>query len=169
MREERFNGRFGKRIAVVLSAICISASGSAFADGGYASVGGALRLAQGSERQRGGASFVAGWYLADNFAIEGEAGLCEELPMLALRGLCNFRAWHEFDLLFGNERFDPFFTFGARGYVRGGGGTGPTAGLGARYYLDDRWAIRGDAEAMLALDGEVSMVYLLSVGLEFAF
>ena len=49
------------------------------------------------------------------------------------------------------------------------GQVGPSAGLGALYYIDDDWALRFDATATLGLDTRREMVYSVTVGIQRAF
>jgi hypothetical protein len=49
------------------------------------------------------------------------------------------------------------------------GQVGPSAGLGAFYYLTDDWALRFDAEATLGLDTRVESVYSISAGIQYFF
>ncbi len=119
-------------------------------------------------RHKVGSTISFGVYLTERFALELETGIYEDKPSLAVRSLCHFGAWEEFDLLFGCERFDPFFTFGAAGWFNGGQ-YGPSAGVGAYYYLSDFWAIRFEGSSLLALNEDTSVVYSLSIGIQRTF
>lgn len=133
-------------------------------------VAGLLSLPQGGtgDRRRGGAAVRFTQSLDDDWALEGEAGVLEDSALLAARARWFWHGAEEFNRLFGYERFDPFFTLGVRGILGGDAGFGPTAGLGALYYLTDEWALRFDAEAGLNLDGEAAMIYAFGVGIEYA-
>ena len=92
----------------------------------------------------------------------------ENSASLAARAVWHLHGWEEFDMLFGYERLDPFLSAGARGWVHDGQ-VGPSAGLGAFYYLTDDWALRFDAEATLGLDTRVETVYSISAGIQYFF
>jgi hypothetical protein len=72
--------------------------------------------------------------------------------------------WH----WWGYEQVDPFFTFGARGWIHDGQ-VGPCVGAGAFYHLNDYWSIRFDADATLALDADCEMIYSVGVGVQRTF
>lgn len=135
-----------------------------------AGVSAQLMLPQGGAdlRRRGGAVVRLAQSLDEDWALEGEAGVLEDSALFAARARWFWHGWNEFNQLFGYERLDPFFTLGVRGTLGGDADFGPTAGLGALYYLSDHWAVRFDAEAGLALDGEAAMIYALGVGIEYA-
>ena len=116
----------------------------------------------------GGATARVGYYLTDWAAVEGAASALENRAGLAARALVHWRGWTEYDMLFGYSRFDPFFAVGAKGWLKDGG-VGPSAGVGALYYLTDSCALRADADATLDLDGDVGMVYSLGVGVQLSF
>ena len=139
----------------------------------YVGVAGAMTLPQGGAshmRRLGGAALRGGWYMSDFLAVEGEAAWLENAAGLAVQGLWH---WQDADLygrLFGYSAFDPFFTFGARGWIGDGlGQVGPKAGVGAFWHLTDNWSLRADADATLGLDSSVAMLYSLSLGVQFAF
>ena len=136
----------------------------------YVGAGAQALFPQGSSRMRHavGGAVNAGVYLSDFLAIEAEAAWLEKTCGLSARALGHFALWDEFDLLFGSEKFDPFFTIGASGWMRSGQ-VGPLAGLGALYYIDDDWALRFDATATLGLDTRREMVYSVTVGIQRAF
>ena len=119
-----------------------------------------LVLPQGGHAMRrlGGGTARFGLYLADTLAVEADAAWLETCAGLGVQGL-----WH----FYGYERFDPFLTFGARGWIEGD--VGPTAGLGAFYHLTNEWSLRGDAQATLGLDGDCQMVYSLGLGVQYSF
>lgn len=121
-------------------------------------------------RHRVGAAANAGAYVTDYLALEAEAGVLEGQTALAARGLWHLQGFEEFGLLFGYERFDPFLSLGARGFLGDGrGDAGPTFGLGAMYYLSDNWALRLDADATIGLDVSPKGIYCVSAGLRYSF
>ena len=126
----------------------------------YVGASATLVLPQGGHAMRrlGGGTARVGFYLTDMLAIESDAAWLENCAGLGVQGL-----WH----FYGYERFDPFLTFGARGWIEGD--VGPTAGLGAFYHLTDNWSLRGDAQATLGLDGDCQMVYSLGLGVQYSF
>ena len=136
----------------------------------YAGGAAQLVLPQGGSRMRrlGGGAARAGRYLADSLALECEAAWLEDSAALAARAVWHLHGWEEFDMLFGYERFDPFLSAGAKGWIHDGQ-VGPSAGLGAFYYLTDDWALRFDAEATLGLDTRVETVYSISAGIQWFF
>ena len=109
-------------------------------------------------RRLGGATARVGYYVGEAFAVEADAAWLEDCAGLGVQGL-----WH----FWGYERFDPFVTFGARGWIDGD--LGPVAGLGAFYHLTDNWSLRTDAQATLGIDGDCDMVYSLGVGVQYTF
>ena len=142
----------------------------------YAGASATLVLPQGghSMRRLGGATARVGYYLLESFALEADAAWLETCAGLGLQFL-----WH----FYGYERFDPFVTFGARGWISGD--AGPCVGLGAFYHLTDNWSLRADAQATLGVDGAYSPwlgalgaldfdhgcrgVYTLSLGIQRSF
>ena len=164
-----YNAHMKKLMAVL---VVIAAAWAAPADGvrSYVGAGAQALLPQGSSRMRhavGGAA-NAGIYLSERIALETEAAWLEKYCGLSVRALGHFSLWEEFDLLFGCEKFDPFFTFGASGWMRRGQ-VGPSAGIGAFYYVDDDWALRLDASATLGLDTRREMAYSVTLGIQRAF
>ena len=135
----------------------------------YLGASGALVLPQGGSRMShlGGAAFRAGDYFNDWFALEGEASWMEDRAGLAARGVVHWKGWDEWDMLFGFSRWDPFFTLGACGWLPDGQ-VGPAAGVGFLYYLDDNWALRASAEAVLGLDSDAEMIYSLAAGVQYS-
>jgi len=129
-------------------------------DSFYVGASATLVLPQGghSMRRLGGATARAGIYFTESLAFEADAAWLENCAGLGVQGL-----WH----FYGYERFDPFLTFGARGWIEGD--VGPTAGLGAFYHLTNSWSLRGDAQATLGLDGDCQMVYSLGLGVQYSF
>ena len=126
----------------------------------YAGASATMLLPQGGGdmRRLGGATARIGYYLSETLAVEADAAWLEDCAGLGVQGL-----WH----CWGYERFDPFLTFGARGWIEGD--VGPVAGLGTFYHLTDSWSLRGDAQATLGVDGECDMVYSLGLGVQYTF
>ena len=147
------------RKALLLMACLVA--GAAFAES-YVGGSGAIMLPQGGSRFHhvGGAAFRAGHYLGDFFAVEGEVGWLEDEAALAVQGL-----WH----WWGFERFDPFFTFGARGWLGRDGNVGPKVGTGAFYHFTDEWALRLDVDVTLGLDTGAEADYTLGFGVQYSF
>ena len=112
----------------------------------------------GDMRRLGGVTARIGYYISEMLAVEADAAWLEDCAGLGVQGL-----WH----CWGYERFDPFLTFGARGWIDGD--AGPSAGLGAFYHLTDNWSLRTDAQAALGVDGECNMVYSLGLGVQYVF
>ena len=109
-------------------------------------------------RRLGGATARVGYYVTEALAVEADAAWLEDCAGLGVQGL-----WH----IWGYERFDPFLTFGARGWIDGD--LGPVAGLGAFYHLTDNWSLRADAQATLGIDSDCDMVYSLGAGVQYTF
>ena len=109
-------------------------------------------------RRLGGATVRVGYYVTEALAVEADAAWLEDCAGLGVQGL-----WH----IWGYERFDPFLTFGARGWIDGD--LGPVAGLGAFYHLTDNWSLRADAQATLGIDSDCDMVYSLGAGVQYTF
>ena len=138
----------------------------------YAGASGTLVLPQGGTRlgRLGGADAFVGFGTGEGMSLEFAAGRHENETFLSLRELVHFYAFETYDRLFGYSAFDPFFTFGASGWIGGPSGqVGPSAGIGALWHLDDNWSLRFDASATLGIDGDVEMVYSVSAGLQYAF
>lgn len=157
--------------AAAASLLAVAASAEEPAESGWYAGGAAqLVLPQGGSRMRrlGGGAARAGRYLTDSLALECEAAWLEDSAALAARAVWHLHGWEEFDMLFGYERLDPFLSAGARGWMHDGQ-VGPSAGLGAFYYLTDDWALRFDAEATLGLDTRVETVYSISAGIQYFF
>ena len=157
--------------ALATAAVAGSEEESAAGDEVYVGVSGAMTLPSGGARPRriGGAEAQVGACLTDNFAVEVAAGWLENFAALSVQGRLQFGAFGFYDRYFGYSRFDPFFVFGARGWIGPGGQVGPHAGAGSLYHLTDNWALRFDAGATLGLDSEVGVVYSLSAGVQYAF
>lgn len=136
-------------------------------------VGGAAQmlLPQGGSSMHsvGGACLRGGVYLTEDWALEGEAAWLEDVVGLSADVLGHLQGWSLYGDLFGYSRFDPFVTFGAKGWLGRAGQVGPKLGLGAFYHLTDSWALRFDADATLGLDSEVEVDYTLSVGVQYSF
>ena len=126
----------------------------------YAGASATMLLPQGGAdmRRLGGATVRVGCYLTEALAVEVDAACLEDCAGLGVQGL-----WH----FWGYERFDPFLTFGARGWF--GGDLGPVAGMGVFYHLTDNWSLRGDAQATIGIDGDCDMLYSLGIGVQYAF
>lgn len=127
----------------------------------YVGIAETVVMPQGGARmsQHTGAAFRFGWYLTEFWALEGEAAWVADRAGLAAKAL-----WH----WWGYERLDPFFTFGAKGWVNHGQ-VGPSGGLGAFYHLTERLSLRVDADATLGVETDVKMVYSVSAGVQFSF
>ena len=157
--------------AALAPLLAVAASAEEPAESGWYAGGAAqLVLPQGGSRMRrlGGGAARAGRYLTDSLALECEAAWLEDSAALAARAVWHLHGWEEFDMLFGYERFDPFLSAGAKGWFHDGQ-VGPSAGIGAFYYLTDEWALRLDAEATLGLDSRVETVYSVSAGIQWFF
>ena len=152
-----------------VAALAINTASAAFAaeedeiyelDRWYAGASATLVLPQGghSMRRLGGAAARFGYYFTEALSVEADAAWLEDCAGLGLQGL-----WH----VCGYERFDPFLTFGVRGWIDGD--VGPTAGFGAFYHLTDRWSLRTDAQATLGVDGDCRMVYAVGAGVQYSF
>ena len=152
---------------VIAAAVSLPSLGEGSFCDWYAGGAAQLVLPQGGSRMRrlGGGAARVGRYLSESFAVECEAAWTENACGLSARAAWHLRGWREFDMLFGYERFDPFLAAGARGWIHDGQ-AGPSAGVGAFYYLTDEWALRFDADATLGLDADVEMAYALSVGVQ---
>ncbi len=136
----------------------------------YAGGAAQIVLPQGGSRMRrlGGGAARAGRYLSESLAVECEAAWLENSCGISARAVWHLHGWREFDMLFGYERFDPFLSAGARGWVHDGQ-LGPSAGIGAFYYLTDDCALRFDADATMGLDTDVELAYTLSAGVQWFF
>lgn len=128
----------------------------------YAGAAGTFVLPQGSSRMSRhlGAAFRFGCYLTESWALDGEASWITSNRV----GLSAKALWH----WWGYERFDPFFTFGAKGWmVRGQ--VGPNGGIGAFYHMTECLSLRFDADATLGVETRTEMVYSLSAGFQWSF
>ena len=158
----------GFKEALAALCLCVSVFNTSSASAEtYVGLSGSVLLPQGGARSRVGAAGRIGWYATEAFALEGEAADLEHTVGFAARGLWHWRGWDEYDKLFGFSRFDPFFTFGACGWLPDGQ-VGPAAGIGFLYYLDDNWALRASAEAVLGLDSDAEMIYSLAAGVQYS-
>ncbi|MBO7721655.1 MAG: hypothetical protein J6T01_04525 [Kiritimatiellae bacterium] len=139
---------------------------------GYIGVSAALTLPQGGSRLRrvGGAAVRGGWYLTEDCAVEADAAWLEDFAGLSASALGHLQGWSLYGDLFGYSRFDPFVTFGARGWIGGRcGQVGPKAGAGAFYHLTDEWSLRFDADAALGLETRREMLYTFTAGVQYSF
>ena len=131
-----------------------------------------LLLPQGGSRLHhvSGGAVRGGYYLAEDWAVEGEVAWLEDSAGLSAVALGHLQGWTLYGDLFGYSRFDPFVTVGAKGWIgRAGGQVGPKVGVGAFYHLTDDWALRFDADATLGLDTKREMLYSLAVGAQYSF
>ena len=112
----------------------------------------------GEMRNLCGAGAYLGYYLGDFITVEISAAWLEDTVGLSVKHL-----WH----WWGYEKFDPFFTFGANGWIEGD--AGPSLGTGTFWHFDDNWSVRFDADATLGLDGETEMIYQLGLSVQYAF
>lgn len=160
-----------------LMVLCALAAGALFAeeertDGGwFVGAAGQLALPQGGSTMHrvGGACLRGGFYLTEDWAVEGEAAWLEDLAGLSVDALGHLQGWSFYGDLFGYSRFDPFVTLGAKGWLGREGQVGPKVGVGAFYHLTDNWALRADADAVLGLDTQVEVDYTLSLGVQYSF
>ncbi len=149
----------------------MSVDEESFFTGAYAEVVGAAIFPQGGGdigRHRAGGAVRLGKNVTPYFATELEVAALEDLCGLAWRNVWHLQGWEGFGKLFGYERFDPFLSFGVRGWLPSGD-LGPFAGVGALYYLDDHWAIRVDGDATLGIESEVETIFSVSAGLQYTF
>lgn len=135
----------------------------------YAGAAAQMVIPQGGHAMHrlGGAAARVGYYVSPALAFEGEAAMLEDRCALGVRSLWHLNGWETFNRLFGYERFDPFLSAGARGWIEGDAGV--SFGLGGFYYLTDEWALRFDADATAGLDGGLRMLYTFSVGIQYSF
>lgn len=141
-------------------------------DCGYVGAVAMLTLPQGGSclHHIGGAALRGGYYLTEDWAVEGEVAWLEDSAGLSLAALGHIQGWSLYGDLFGYSRFDPFITLGAKGWLgRADGQVGPKAGLGAFYHLTDEWSLRADADATLGLETNCEMLYSLSIGVQYSF
>ncbi len=164
----------------LLAAIFVLLALSSFADDQeemgfdrwFVGFSGSMMLPQGGSQLRtvGGGAARLGFYLTEDWAIEGEAAWLEDVAGLSVDVLGHFQGWSFYGDLFGYSRFDPFITLGAKGWIGADDGqVGPKVGLGAFYHLTDSWALRFDADATLGLESQCEMLYTLSVGIQYSF
>ena len=112
-------------------------------------------------RRLGGAAVRLGYYFAEFWAAEAEIASVENYAGLSADVL-----WH----WWGYERFDPFFTFGVKGWIgHGDDRFGPKLGTGCFYHLTDSWSLRFDADFTLGLETETETVYTVSAGFQYSF
>ncbi len=126
----------------------------------YCGAGAALAVPQGGMKleRSAGAEARLGYYADDFLAVEASAAWLERGAAFGLNGL-----WH----WWGYEKFDPFFTFGAKGWTEGA--LGPSAGWGCFWHFDDCFSLRFDLGAMLDLEGEKGMVYGFALAVQYDF
>ena len=155
---------------VILALSILAALACRAGDEWYVQGAAQIALPQGGAEMRrlGGGAVRVGRYVADSLALECEAAWLEDVAGLGARAVWHLHGWREFDMLFGYERFDPFLSAGARGWLHDGQ-AGPSAGVGAYYYLTDDWALRFDADATLGLDTRAETAYTISVGVLYFF
>ena len=125
-----------------------------------AGAGAALMLPQGGSdaHRRAGGEARFGYYLDEFTLLEASISRLENVSGVSCDVL-----WH----WWGYEKFDPFFTFGANGWIEGE--VGPSAGWGCFWHFSDKWSFRFDADATLGIDGETEMVYKLGAAVQYAF
>lgn len=112
-------------------------------------------------RRLGGGTARCGYYFSDFWAVEAEIASLENNV-----GFAGAVLWH----WWGYERFDPFFTFGAKGWTgRGNSQIGPKIGTGCFYHLTDSWALRFDADFTLDLESDNETIYTVSAGFQYSF
>lgn len=171
MKSEKLKWLFAF-VLCLLSSVLTAAEEERGFDRWYVGLAGQMMLPQGGSRLHhvGGAAVRGGYYLTEDWAVEGEAAWLENSAGLALDALGHFQGWDLYGDLFGYSRFDPFVTFGAKGWLgRSCGQVGPKVGLGAFCHLTDSWSLRADADATLGLEASCEMVYSFSVGVQFGF
>ena len=157
-------------LALMLIPVAFADEEASDETGWYSSAAAQLVLPQGGARMHrlGGGAARVGYYFTGSLALEAEAAWLENVAGLSARAIWHLHGWEEFNMLFGYERFDPFLTLGARGWIHDGQ-VGPSAGVGAFYYLTDSWALRFDADVTLGLDTDVETAFTLSAGLQYSF
>ena len=164
--------QFTSFVSCLLSLSSFAAEEEVGFDRWYVGLAGQMMLPQGGSRMHhvGGGAFRGGYYLTEDWAIEGEAAWLEDAAGLSAAALGHFQGWSLYGDLFGYSRFDPFVTVGAKGWIgRHAGQVGPKAGLGAFYHLTDEWSLRADADATLGLETNCEMLYSISIGFQYAF
>lgn len=151
----------------LLAIVCAMFAVGAFADDDFSRwyLAGevATVLPQGGSRIDHGVGAGArfGYYLGELWSLEGEAAWLGKSTGFGADAL-----WH----WWGYERFDPFFTVGARCWLGDDANqSGPRAGLGAYFHLTENCSLRFDADATLGVDGETEMLYSLSAGAQIFF
>ncbi len=157
---------------LLLSVFSFSAAAEIIEDEWYVGAVAGMVLPQGGSSMchLGGAAIRGGYYLSDFFAVESEVGWMEDSASISAQSLWHWQDGELYGNLFGYSRFDPFFTFGAKGWIaRDAGQVGPKLGMGAFYHLDDHLSIRVDFDATLGLDSEVEMVYTIVGGIQYSF
>ena len=139
----------------------------------YVGAAGAMVIPSGGTahlRRLGGGALRVGRYIGEFLSAEGEVAWMENSAGLGVQGLWHWQGADLYGRLFGYSSFDPFFTFGARGWIGHDiGQVGPKAGMGAFWHLTDEWSLRADADAVLCLDSGTSVVFVLSAGIQYSF
>lgn len=164
-----------KRSLFLLAALAASfvfAAEDEEVDRWYVGASASMMLPQGGSRMHhiGGAALRGGYYINEDWAVEGEAAWLEDAAGLCVDTLWHLQGCEFYGNLFGYSRFDPFVTFGVKGWIaRDCGQVGPKAGIGAFYHLTDNWSLRADADATLGLDTACEMLYSLSLGVQYSF
>lgn len=148
--------------ASFLVALAFASAARAFGIAPYAEATAGALLPQGGSRLHGSATagVRVGAGLGEAWAAEAEGGsaIADGTASLAARALWRFT---------GYERLDPFLSCGWAAVL--GRATGPEFGVGAWYYLSDRWQLRGDARAMPAADDGCRVGFSLALSAGFAF
>lgn len=129
-----------------------------------------LVLPQGgsSMHRLGGASARFGYYFSPVFAFDAQAAWMENKAGLSAKALWHLQGFEWWGMMFGYERFDPFLTVGAKGWINHGQ-VGPVLGIGAMYYLSDHWALRFDADLTIGVESDVETIHSLSAGVQYSF
>ena len=136
----------------------------------YVGGAGGMVLPQGGSRMRRLAGGCArfGYYFTPVLALDGEAALMEDQAALSVKALWHLQGAEWWGMMFGYERFDPFLTVGAKGWLDHAQ-AGPVFGAGALYYLTDSWALRADADVVVGVDSSVEAIFSLSAGVQYSF
>ena len=160
---------------ISMGVLCWSACADEFAESEVLApwyVGGAaeLVLPQGgaSQHRLGGAVVRFGYYFAPALALDCEAAWMENKAGLSAKALWHLQGFEWWGMMFGYERFDPFLSVGAQGWINHGQ-VGPVFGLGALYYLSNDWALRVDADLTVGVESEVETFHSLSLGVQYSF
>ena len=162
------------RVGTLLLAAVVASGALAVEEpvGGYAGLSGALMLPQGGSKLHrvGGATLRGGAYLSDWLAVEGALAWQEDLAGIEARGLWHWQGSELYSYYFGYSQLDPFFTFGACGWLgEAKGQVGPQLGFGTFYHLTDCWSLRFDADVTLGLESRRELLYRFSAGVQYEF